>query len=184
MKFTFCNILITLLTTFILAGFSFAQSERERGIEFYESGDYKAAMETLQRVTLLDENDVEAWRFLAMAYARTNDKKQARKAFNKVKDWRDEALNKSYNTPVKILTKRPARYTEEARRNGITGTIKLAVEFGKDGQIKFVFPINELSYGLTENAVKTASEMKFEPAVKNDKTVTAIKIVSYSFEIY
>lgn len=184
MKFTFCRVLTTFLTIFILAGFSFAQSERERGIELYESGDYKAAIETLQRATLLDENDVEAWRFLGMAHARTNNKKQARKAFEKIKDWQNEELNKNFDTPVKILTKRPARYTEEARRNNISGTVKLAVEFGKDGQIKYIFPITELLHGLTENAVKTASEIKFEPAVKNNKTVTAIKIVSYSFEIY
>jgi tetratricopeptide (TPR) repeat protein len=168
----------------LFVGFVQAQAERDKGIELYEKGDHQAAAEILQKVVEADKKDGEAWRFLGMAYARTKNLKQSRKAFGKAADFKDEDLNDNYDKPLKIISKRPPRYTEEARRDLISGRIKVAVEFGADGAIKYVVPIRGLSHGLTENAVKAASEIKFEPAIRNDKTVTVIKFVEYSFDIY
>ncbi len=184
MKFIFGKFTTIFIIVLFSISFAFAQTEREKGIESYEKGDYQAAAESLQKVTQTDEKDGEAWRFLGMAYARIKDIKQSRKAFDKANDFNDKDLNDAYDKPVKIISKRPPQYTEEARRNQVSGRIKVAVEFGSDGKIKFVVPLRGLSYGLTESAVKAASEIRFEPAVKNGKTVTVIKIVEYSFDIF
>jgi tetratricopeptide (TPR) repeat protein len=177
---------ISLLFAIVLLSinFAFAQTEREKGMESYEKGDYQAAFEALQKAVEADKKDGEAWRFLGMTYARMKDLKQARKAFDKAAESKDEDLNDTYDKPVKIISKRPPGYTEQARLNRITGRIKVAVELGSDGKIKYIVPIRGLPDGLTQNAVIAASGIKFEPAVRDGKPVTVIKFVEYSFDIY
>ena len=184
MKFGFFKFVAVFIMILCVSVFAAAQTESERGIELYEKGDYPAATEVLEKATQTGNKDGIAWRFLGMAYARTKNFKKARKAFDKADDFKDEDLNKLYDTPPKIISKPPPRYTDQARSNLITGKIKIAVELGADGKIRYLVPIRGLPYGLTENAVKAASEIKFEPAVKNDKAVTVIKLVEYSFDIY
>lgn len=184
MKNSFRKLIFFGIIILSFAGFVAAQTEREKGVEFYEKGNYKVAAETLQKTVEADETDGEAWRFLGMAFARIDDKKQARKAFKKADDFREKDLNKNYDIPVEITSKSYPKYTETARRNNVSGTIKLAVEFRHDGQIGFIFPLTQLSDGLTENAAETAKNIKFNPAIRNGKTVTVIKFIEYSYTIY
>jgi hypothetical protein len=58
------------------------------------------------------------------------------------------------------------------------------VEFGWDGKIKAVVAFKKLPMGLTENAVNAARGIKFEPATKNGKPITAIKIITNTFSIH
>lgn len=176
---------ITLLCGLILvfASFVFAQAEREKGIELYEQGDYKAAVEVFQKVVEADEKDGESWRFLGMAYARMGNNIQTHKAFDKADDFPDKELNKNYDVPVKITKLYKNKYTKEAGKNYVTGTVKLAVEFGRDGKIGYIFPVKELPYGLTESSIKAATKIKFEPAVRDDKNVTVIMFIEYNFAI-
>lgn len=180
----FCKIFLALIFTVSLTHSIFAQTEREKAIELYEKGDYPAAIEVLQKVTEADKKDGIAWRFLGMAYARTKNLKKAGKAFDKAADFKEEALNKFYDTPLKFISKPNPRYTDAARMNSITGKIKIVVEFGSDGKIRHLFPFTGLPYGLTENAINAAKEIKFEPAIENDKSVTVIRFVEYNFMIY
>ena len=106
---------------FVSISFASAQTERENGNESYEKGDYQAAAEFLQKATQTNEKDRESWRFLGMAYARIKNVKQSRKAFEKADDFNDKDLNAAYDKPVKIISKRPPQYTEEARRNQVSG---------------------------------------------------------------
>ena len=76
MRFSLCKILLAFSFLLLLTTFLIAQTHREKGIELYESGDYKAAVEMLQKAVEVGENDGEAWRFLGMAFAKTDDKKQ------------------------------------------------------------------------------------------------------------
>ncbi len=184
MKHLFYKIPAAVFTIFLLTINFFAQTEREKGIEFYEAGNYKTAIESLQKAVETNENDGEAWRFLAMAFARESNTEQALKAFDKAAEFRDEDLNKKYDLPVKFINLPKNNYTKEARRNNVTGRVKLAVEFGKDGQIKHIFSIRELPDGLTEKAVEAAHKIKFKPAIINGKPVTVIKFVEYSFTIF
>lgn len=179
-----CYKAFTILYIIIFTANVFAQKdERENGIALYEKENYAEAIESFQKKLEADKNDGELWRFLGMAYARTNDDGNARKAFKKAADFSDKELNKSYETPLKITSKAFAKSTKQSRRNGTTGTVKLAVEFSKDGKIGYIFPISKLPDGLTENAVKAAGNLKFEPPIRNGSPVTVIKFVEYSFMI-
>jgi protein TonB len=85
---------------------------------------------------------------------------------------------------VKILSKPKPGYTDEARQNQISGTVRLRVVFDASGQVGSVSPVSGLPYGLTEKAIAAARGIKFEPAKKNGVPVPSQSIVEYSFSIY
>ena len=163
-----------------------AASGTMRGVEFYEKGEYKSAMETLQKVVAVDEKDRVAWLYLGTAAARLNDAEQARKAFKKVNKlslviFPTEA--DGYN-PLEVTYQKAPSYTELARSNGTKGKVKIAVEFGADGKISFMHPFVTLPDGLTEQAIVAARKIKFKPATKNGKPVSVIKVVEFNFNMY
>lgn len=174
---------LTFLTLFFSIGI-FAQTDREKGLAFYNDGDHKSAVESLEKAVAANANDGIAWRFLGMSYAQTDNNKKAKKAFKEALKFADQDLNKEYETPVDITSKQYPMYTEEARENKIKGNIVLFVEFKKDGEIGYIFPYKILHYGLTESAIETARKMTFTPAVKDGKSVTVIKRVEMRFDIY
>ena len=87
-------------------------------------------------------------------------------------------------TPVKILSKPKAPYTDRARQANIQGTIRLAILFGASGKIEGILILKRLGYGLDENAYLAASQIKFEPKTVNGKPVPAVLTFEYGFNIY
>lgn len=115
-------------------------------------------------------------RFFADYYVRMND--QLPKS--------DDAASKTADSvnALKINYKPRASYTDAARRAGVSGTVTLLVGFAADGKIKHVLLLNPLGYGLNEEAVKAAQNIRYDPAVENGKPVSVVKQVQYSFTIY
>jgi TonB family protein len=87
-------------------------------------------------------------------------------------------------SPVRILSKPRPTYTVEARKNGVTGSIKLRVSFLASGTIGDVISVNTLPDGLTESAIEAAKGIKFQPATKNGTPLTVTKLVEYSFTTF
>lgn len=87
-------------------------------------------------------------------------------------------------TPLKIISKPRAGYTDSARAGGISGTVRLVVLFGANGRIEYVFILKRLGHGLDENAVAAARSIKFEPKIKDGKPVTTAVTMEYGFNIY
>lgn len=178
MKFT-----LSILTILLFACVAFGQNERDKGVGLYLQGDYNSAIAILQNVVQTDKKNRVAWLYLGMSFARARKNSEALKALRKadsisVKDSSD------YDKELKIVSKPRPRYTDSARQNLTTGRVKLAIEFGADGKIKAIIPIQSLPNGLTENCVDVAQNIKFEPAQKNGNPVSSIKVIEYSFEIY
>lgn len=71
----------------------------------------------------------------------------------------------------RLLNSPQPRYTEDARRNHVGGSVNLQIMVGVDGSVKRVNVANALPDGLTEAAIRAAYEMKFEPARKNGEPV-------------
>ena len=92
--------------------------------------------------------------------------------------------NNSGTTPLKFLSKPRAESTEESRKNQVQGTVTLRVTFLADGTIGAVSPISGLPDGLTDQAVKAAKLIRFEPARKDGKPITVTKIIQYNFILY
>jgi len=88
------------------------------------------------------------------------------------------------SSPLKILAKGPAGYTDMARIYNIQGVVRMRVTFTANGSIGSVVPISFLPFGLTKNAIKAAKAMRFQPRTVNGIPVSVAKIVEYSFSIY
>lgn len=177
---------ITLLFIFLfsVSNIFAQQTDREKGIGFYNNGEYQKAVETLQKIVETDKEDKQSWLYLGMSQAQLKNKSQAAKSFKIADKITDEEKQVANQTKLKIVSKPRAAYTDEARSSQTQGTIKLAVEFGADGSIKAIFPFQTLPYGLTENCVESVKNIKFEPATKSGKAYSMVKILSYSFTIY
>ena len=87
------------------------------------------------------------------------------------------------SSPVVYTYEPNTRYTKEAWEKGVTGTVRLRVTFGADGEIKDVVPVLRLPHGLTEEAEKVARRAKFIPARENGTPVTVTKEVDYVFSL-
>lgn len=87
-------------------------------------------------------------------------------------------------TPIKILTKPRADYTDSARRANVQGTVRVAIYFSADGKAKYMMVVKPLSHGLSEEALRAARQITFEPQLKDGKPVSVIKMVEYTFTLY
>lgn len=87
-------------------------------------------------------------------------------------------------TPLKVVDKPKASYTEQARANRVRGIVRLAVLLRADGKIGGVLKLSRLESGLDEEAVKAARAIKFVPRMKDGKPVDTVVVVEYSFDIY
>ena len=83
-----------------------------------------------------------------------------------------------------LVMKPEPTYTEEARKNAVTGVVVLKVVFHSDGSVGNVRTISGLPYGLTEKAIEAAKKMKFVPAVKDGKFVSMWMQLEYNFNLY
>ncbi len=90
----------------------------------------------------------------------------------------------SKTSVLKVLSKPCPTYTDAARQNQIEGKVRLRVTFLASGQIGHIVPINNLSDGLTEQAIAAAKEIKFDPATRNGVPISITKIIEYNFTIY
>lgn len=104
----------------------------------------------------------------------------------KVEEFDNDNFSKfnSETKPLQIISKPRANYTDMARQNQIQGIVSLRVTFSASGQIGIISPVSELPYGLTEQAIAAASQIKFEPLKRNGVPQTTIKLVQYNFTIY
>jgi TonB family protein len=87
-------------------------------------------------------------------------------------------------TPLKIISKPRANYTDAARQNQVQGKVVLRVTFSANGSIGAISVVSGLGYGLTEQAIAAARNIKFEPAKKNGQASSTTKSIEYSFTIY
>ena len=85
---------------------------------------------------------------------------------------------------ARVLFKPEPTYTEDARRNQITGTVMLRVVFASNGEVAQIRAVHSLPYGLTERAIAAARQIKFVPAVKGGRPVSVFMQLEYNFNLY
>jgi TonB family protein len=90
---------------------------------------------------------------------------------------------KEVDVKAEITEKKLPGYTKEARRVGVQGIVALKVLLLADGKIGRVRVIRRLPYGLTENAIRVACEIKFKPAMKAGQPVAQWLNVQYAFRL-
>ncbi|MBO0724741.1 MAG: energy transducer TonB [Blastocatellia bacterium] len=82
-----------------------------------------------------------------------------------------------------ILYREKAGYTEEARQNGVEGTVVLSVVFNVNGSINEISVIRGLPDGLSEKAIEAAKKIRFQPAVLNGQPVSVRGSLEFTFAL-
>jgi protein TonB len=84
----------------------------------------------------------------------------------------------------RLLREHKVPYPEEARRQGIEGTVALDVLVGEDGRVREARVISGPGFGLNEAAQRALMRFAFQPAVYSDGKPRAYRIVyRYVFQI-
>jgi Gram-negative bacterial TonB protein C-terminal len=85
---------------------------------------------------------------------------------------------------VAVITKPEPRYTEQARKNSITGTVVLRAVFSSAGVVTNIHPVTYLPDGLTERSIEVAKQIRFIPAVKDGRFVSMWIELQYNFNLF
>ncbi|HEY0765717.1 MAG TPA: TonB family protein [Pyrinomonadaceae bacterium] len=91
---------------------------------------------------------------------------------------------KDVTTKARLISKPEPQYTEDARKNQVTGTVVLKVVFASNGTVSNIRTVSGLPYGLTERAIAAARQIKFVPATKDGHQVSMWMQLEYNFNLY
>jgi TonB family protein len=87
------------------------------------------------------------------------------------------------SVPVEITFKPQPDYTDEGRKRKINGEVRLEVLFSSNGRVHVIRVLQGLGFGLDEQAVKAAEQIKFKPALHAGQPVDSTAIVQIIFEL-
>jgi len=88
-----------------------------------------------------------------------------------------------YTTPPRLLFKKEAEYSEEARKAKYQGTVLLDVEVDVTGKAVDIRVVRSLGLGLDEKAIEAVRQWRFKPAEKDGKPVSAQMELEVSFRL-
>lgn len=84
-----------------------------------------------------------------------------------------------------VIVSRPEPiYTDDARKNQITGTVVLRLVLNANGAVTNVVALSRLPDGLTEKAIEAARRIQFTPAERDGRKVSQYATINYNFNIY
>ena len=97
--------------------------------------------------------------------------------------------NRVYKSPEvstrpRVISKPEPQYTEQARRDQVTGTVVLRVVFSSGGEVTNIQAMQKLGGGLTEKAIAAAKQIRFVPATRNGHAVSMYMQLEYNFNLY
>ena len=87
------------------------------------------------------------------------------------------------STPVEVLFKPSADYTDEARAMAIQGEVVLEVAFGASGEVSVVRIVHRLGHGLDETAARAVAGIRFRPATRDGVPVAVRTLVHIEFRL-
>jgi TonB family protein len=90
---------------------------------------------------------------------------------------------KEVDVKAQVTARPEPGYTREARRVGVQGVVILKVLLLPNGKIDRVRVVRRVPFGLTENAIRAACEIKFKPAMKAGKEVSQWVTLEYVFRL-
>jgi TonB family protein len=102
---------------------------------------------------------------------------------------RDEEGNRVYlgrqvDRRARLLSRPEPDYTRRARRNRVRGRVVLRAVLAASGKVERVTVVKRLPDGLTEEAIKAARAIKFEPAERDGRKVSQSVVIEYHFDVY
>lgn len=92
-------------------------------------------------------------------------------------------IHHGVTTPRAVYTPDP-EYSEDARKAKYQGTAILGLTVGGDGLPYDICVLNALGHGLDEKSIEAVKHWKFEPGVKDGRTVPVRLSVETEFRLY
>lgn len=94
-------------------------------------------------------------------------------------------FNYNFQFDATFLTQDPqvkdfhVNFPEEARKNGIDGSVKATFVFGKDGKIRDAVVLQDLPFGVGDALIQALTKMVFTPAANGNELIDLRAIVIY-----
>jgi TonB family protein len=88
------------------------------------------------------------------------------------------------SSKARIISRPEPQYTEEARKNQVSGTVVLRAVFSSNGTVTNIRTVSGLPNGLTERAMAAARQIRFTPATKDGHAVSQYIQIEYNFNLY
>jgi protein TonB len=85
--------------------------------------------------------------------------------------------------PPRLLREVKATYTDDARRQGITGNVVLEIVVTREGNVDSVSVLRGLGAGLDQRAIAAVREWRFSPARRRGEPVDVVVEVSVEFAL-
>jgi len=82
-----------------------------------------------------------------------------------------------------VISKCAPRYTEDAGRAKIEGTVVLSAKVTPDGRVNSVRVKRSLGMGLDESAVEAVKQWRFRPGRKDDKPITMAITIEVNYRL-
>jgi TonB family protein len=91
---------------------------------------------------------------------------------------------KEVDKKARVLRKPEPKYTKDARKHGIEGTVILRVVFASTGRVTNIHVVSGLPDGLTDRSIEVAQKIKFEPAIKDGHPVSMWFELQYNYHLF
>lgn len=186
MKYQFYKLITVFSFILMLVSFISAQTEREKGIELYEKGDYKGAAEILKKAALMNDKDFVAAHYWGLSLEKDNRTKEAIEVFeNNMDDCLGRVVEKieSRFGGIRKINDKETAHTLVQKEMG--DDIKAAFAGGKRleeintkkaASDKWQNKILSLQYFTEKSAAKSGEDKKDE--------ATSVKIIKKPFAGY
>ena len=86
-------------------------------------------------------------------------------------------------SPVEIIYKPRPDYTEDGRKHSVEGEVTLEVIFTAAEQVLVVRVVRGLGYGLDEQAIRSAQQIRFKPAQLGGQSIDSRAVVHIIFQL-
>lgn len=95
-----------------------------------------------------------------------------------------DAMISGATEPIDLTPHIKPEYTEEAKMEGITGTLTLEVIISESGEVLQVKSVGrKLGFGLEQSAIQTYRKKKFAPSFLDGKNITVKVLVPIRFTL-
>lgn len=149
----------------------------------YSREEYSEAAATLEKLIAIGSYDVDAetWRHqLELVQARAAEATAPAKPTQQ----RETFSGKEVTQKARVIDKPEPQYSEAARLAGAEGPVVLRTVFSSAGEVKEIYVMRALGYGLTTRAINAARKIKFSPAIKDGRPVSMYIQLEYNFNLY
>lgn len=149
-----------------------AQQHVEKAWEAFRKANYEKSKGEAKRALSLDKETFEAYLLLGMSPPGDAKAATLQAQIEALKGWIEFARRRrdSSYAPPRLLNSPQPRYTEEARRAKVEGTVRLGLLVSETGNVASTLVFLALGFGLDEAAIKVAHSLKFKPATTKDGT--------------